>query len=109
MARCDGPQYEETGMPICPFDPSETDFECSDCWLDKEPEAVEGETVPNPGSDAAVGQGCLCSTSLNNQGQGFALEGVPGPSFVINQACKMHGWEQILEDAEIIASEKWGE
>jgi hypothetical protein len=103
---CDGPIYEETGIAICRYDPSDTEFDCADCVLERE--EPEEEAVPNPGSDAAVGQGCLCPTSTNNQGQGFALAGLDGPNFCINPDCPLHGWKE-EEQEQIPTTADWGE
>ena len=107
MDHCDGPIREDTGAGICCYFPEDTDFDCADCPLDKvEPPE---EPNPNPGSDSAVGQGCLCPTSENNQGQGFSYPGASGPCFVMNRDCPLHGWSQEEADEHGLRTEEWGE
>jgi len=43
--------------------------------------------VPNPGSDEAKKQGCLCPVMDNNHGEGYLGKGV----FVIRGGCPLHG------------------
>jgi hypothetical protein len=106
---CNGPILEDTGAAVCPYDPGETAFDCQNCWLEvAQEEAVKEEVKPNPGSDLAVGQGCLCSTSQNNQGMGFSLPGDASPSFVTSANCPLHGWKE-EELPPIPTTEDWGE
>lgn len=47
---------------------------------------------PNPGSNEAIEQGCLCSIFDNDNGRGCGYVGADGqPLFWINQACPLHG------------------
>ena len=46
--------------------------------------------TPNPGSQAAQDQGCLCPIMDNENGAGFPF-GSDGPCFWINEACPLHG------------------
>ena len=44
--------------------------------------------TPNPGSDQAIDQGCICAVLDNNHGRGYmGREGV----FVMRGDCPMHG------------------
>ena len=42
--------------------------------------------IPNPGSDAAIKQGCICPAITNNHGKGD-----PNGTFWINCGCPIHG------------------
>ena len=47
-------------------------------------------TTPNPGSDEAVKQGCVCARMDNGYGRGY----YGGPGFVITLDCPLHGQQQ---------------
>ncbi len=47
------------------------------------------QDVPNPGSDAAHGLGCICPIIDNHFGDG--RPGKDGPQFVIRLDCPVHG------------------
>jgi len=50
MDHCDGELPEDSGIGICRYDPSLIDFDCADCWRDKEPEVIEeGAYLPRLG------------------------------------------------------------
>ncbi|WP_431860056.1 hypothetical protein [Azospirillum sp.] len=59
------------------------------------------ETIPAPGSTAALHQGCRCPIIENHQGKGRPqLAGLP--RFVLGDGCPLHGeWyrEQVLAAA----------
>lgn len=42
--------------------------------------------IPNPGSDEAVSQGCLCPVMDNRRGAG-----TPDGHFWVNGSCPLHG------------------
>jgi hypothetical protein len=44
--------------------------------------------TPNPGSDAAVKQGCTCPVMDNGHGKGFLWDGAS--VFWINEGCPLH-------------------
>ena len=44
--------------------------------------------TPNPGSDAAVEQGCTCPVMDNGHGRGFLWDGAP--VFWITEGCPLH-------------------
>lgn len=45
-------------------------------------------TIPNPGSEEAQEQGCLCAVFDNSRGYGYlGREGV----FVVTESCPLHG------------------
>ena len=46
--------------------------------------------IPNPGSDEALEQGCLCPILDNAHGRGY-YGGPPG-TFVYRQGCPVHVW-----------------
>jgi hypothetical protein len=48
---------------------------------------------PNPGSEAAQEQGCLCPVMDNHKGEGFR-QGDDGPMFWIAGDCPLHGAKQ---------------
>jgi hypothetical protein len=48
--------------------------------------------ILNPGSDAAIEQGCACPVTDNRHGQGCGWKDHDGnPLFWINEACPLHG------------------
>lgn len=47
------------------------------------------DKVPNPGSDAAVYQGCICPVLDNNHGKG--ARNSDGEIFWVNGDCPLHG------------------
>lgn len=47
----------------------------------------ETSTVPNPGSNEAIQQGCLCPVLDNCRGRGY--RGVPG-LYVYSEDCPLH-------------------
>lgn len=49
--------------------------------------------TPNPGSNEAAEQGCLCSRADNNWGRGVLMvfSGLEAMRFVINMNCPLHG------------------
>lgn len=53
--------------------------------------------VPNPGSDEAVKQRCVCPRRDNNYGKGIST-GVDGePWFFINFDCPLHGLDLVYD------------
>jgi hypothetical protein len=49
-------------------------------------------TIPNPGSDTAIEQGCACPVTDNRHGQGCGVKDQDGnPLFWINEICPLHG------------------
>ena len=46
--------------------------------------------IPNPGSDEAIKQGCICPALDNNHGKG-----VDGGYWCITRDCPLHGGEGI--------------
>ena len=80
-------------------------YVCDQCntWLDgtcEDPECMfckdrpatphEEDTMntPNPGSDAAIAQGCTCPVMDNHHGAGMPFP--DGPRFWINADCPLH-------------------
>lgn len=51
--------------------------------------------TPNPGSDEAVQQGCVCPRMDNAYGRGYieAKDGKPA-QFIYTQDCPLHGLEK---------------
>jgi len=53
-------------------------------------------SVPNPGSDKAVEQGCICAVLDNCHGKGFPYPRTDGldpeehPSFYVTEGCPLH-------------------
>lgn len=48
--------------------------------------------TPNPGSPAAIEQGCTCPVIDNHYGEGFTFCGKEG-SFWIQEGCPLHAQE----------------
>ena len=50
-------------------------------------------TIPSPGSDAALAQGCRCPVLDNVHGSGYMGAGAKQkrPAYVINGNCPLHG------------------
>jgi hypothetical protein len=46
---------------------------------------------PNPGSAAALQQGCTCPIIDNCHGDGELRQDSPGPRFYLDAACSLHG------------------
>lgn len=46
-------------------------------------------TIPNPGSNKAIQQGCTCPVWDNHYGQGIPCDN--GRLFVMNEGCPLHG------------------
>jgi len=53
---------------------------------------INGDAMPNPGSDAAIELGCTCPGIDNLYGDGYMI-GDYGPVFVYNLNCPLHGTE----------------
>ena len=54
--------------------------------------------TPNPGSDAAIDQGCLCPVLDNSHGAGWpGKDGVP--QFWVSSNCPLHAMEYDIEDS----------
>jgi hypothetical protein len=50
------------------------------------------EREPDPGSDEAVEQGCLCPVMDNNHGRGSGYPGAAGgATYWVNADCPLHG------------------
>ena len=47
-------------------------------------------TTPNPGSDAAIKQGCTCPEMANARGKGIMGDGEKH-GYWINSGCPLHG------------------
>lgn len=47
-------------------------------------------TTPNPGSDLARSQGCLCPVMDNGHGRGAYVDAEHGPQFWITEGCPLH-------------------
>lgn len=56
--------------------------------------------IPNPGSDEAVKQGCLCPRMDNGFGRGVYQDDNGEWQFWINADCKLHGGntEEVRDD-----------
>ena len=49
--------------------------------------------IPNPGSDEAIEQGCICPQGDNSRGIGGML---PEGQFVIEADCPLHGISSVI-------------
>lgn len=49
------------------------------------------KTIPNPGSDTAIKQGCKCAIMDNNYGRGRDTGSIHKPVFVVTLSCPLHG------------------
>jgi hypothetical protein len=58
--------------------------------------------TPNPGSQAAQDQGCLCPILDNENGAGFPFGPKGETSFWINEACPLHVIEKEGEDVHAV-------
>jgi hypothetical protein len=64
------------------------------------------DTVPTPGSDAALALGCRCAVLDNHYGKGFPWPRTDGkdpvehPSFWVTEGCPVHRPRGIMEGEE---------
>ena len=50
-------------------------------------------TIPTPGSDEAIKQGCICPVIDNGHGRGAFIDEKGEPQFWIREDCSLHGKE----------------
>ena len=62
------------------------------------------DSIPNPGSEAAIGMGCTCAVMDNNHGRGFPYQDGK-MSFWISDDCPIHGTQ--LDERELSLLDKY--
>jgi hypothetical protein len=75
---------------------------------------THSNSVPNPGSDAALAQGCKCPVLDNGHGSGHGTVVIDGASttvFVMSEDCPLHGagdWKDNTHDPIAIEAQMMG-
>lgn len=77
--------------------------------IDSNTETPSTETTPNPGSNEAVEQGCICPRVDNGWGQGvlMVLGGLEAVRFVTNLNCPLHGTGPQDDDGVAHQGQAW--